>query len=88
MTAPTDKLKALHSRLTDVLSEAMDDLDMTDPLLAQANLGVMKLVSTFLKDNSITADLGAGDDADETAAKLQELKSKRRTATLPTEMLN
>lgn len=87
MTATPDKLKDLHSRLTDVLSDAMEDMKLDDPLLAQANLGVMKLVSSFLKDNNITADLNTGEQ-DETSAALEELQKKRRKASLPTEMMN
>jgi len=49
---------------------------------ARVDNGLLKTVSSFLKDNSITADLGSNED-DETTKKLKELQSKRRVASTP-----
>lgn len=111
MTAPTDKLNNLHSRLADAMSDALDAevnrIRRTDALLeadlseldedtakalsnvlslaptARVDNGLLKTVAGFLKDNSITADLSGGDDADETAAKLEELHKRRRVVSTP-----
>jgi hypothetical protein len=55
---------------------------------ARVDNGLLKTVASFLKDNSITAALGDEEGADETAEKLAELRSRRRTATLPTDLIN
>lgn len=88
MVATTDKLSKLHGKLADVLAEAMEDMDTQDPIALQGNVQVMKLVSSFLKDNNITSDLDKGEGENEKLAKLAKLKERRTVVQTPLDMLN
>jgi hypothetical protein len=87
-TASSEKLGKLHGKLADVLTEYMEDIDVSDTESLGSNVQVMKLVSSFLKENNITADLRdeAGEDA--VTLRLQELHKKRRVTTTPLDNLN
>lgn len=50
---------------------------------ARVDNGLLKTVSSFLKDNSITADLTDGTEEDAVDQKLRELATKRRAASTP-----
>ena len=55
---------------------------------ARVDNGLLKTVSSFLKENNITADLGGEDGEDEVTKKLDALKAARRVASTPLDALN
>jgi hypothetical protein len=55
---------------------------------ARVDNALLKTVSSFLKDNSITADLSSGEEEDEKRAALDRLKSRRTIAGTPVDLLN
>lgn len=88
MTAKKTELTALHAKLATVLTEYLDDINTADTEALQGNVQVLKLVSSFLKENNITVDLEP-DDADDIALKrLEELKVKRGVVKTPLDMMN
>ncbi len=83
--------------LLDNVDEALKDLDPEEAAKikkilaldshARVDNGLLKTVSSFLKDNNITSDLGSAEEDDETAKTLKELQAKRRVAATPLDTL-
>ena len=83
--ATLDKLEALHGAVADVLA---DGLDCLAPEMVKGEEGSSlegydaRLVAqalTFLKDNDITVDHDDGSVVTDAQAKLEALRSKKRT---------
>lgn len=99
--AQRSKLANLHSKLAEVLTEALETvgtsstisdetgLEVTTPAaLSSEDLGVMRLTAAFLKDNDITCDDDQGDTRNEQLEKLNELRKVRTVASTPMDELH
>lgn len=88
MTAKKTELTALHAKLAQTLTEYLDDIDTKDELALQGNVQVLKLVSSFLKENNITVDLADDDEDSAAVKKLEQLRKKRTVASTPLDAMH
>ena len=87
MAASDQQLGALHKKLTEVLSEALDGQvvegyedpetgEVEEEMRIPPSASVMTVVAKFLKDNEITCDIAQNDQLADMTRRLQEKQQK------------